>query len=157
MDAEKIDFPKGFYLWQLSFLWEKQMKVLLKKFQLSFPQYIILKGIFTLSTEKKEVGNKIETEANNINQILLSEYSGFEPMNVSKILCKLEETNRIKRKQNLKDLRSNQLIITDKGKEELKIIEEKISILDQNLFKSLSRIRKKEFKHLLSLLLKNNF
>lgn len=111
---EKIDFkhislytsPKespGYLLWRISTKWRDSIENVLKPFNLTHPQFVILATLAWLTKD----GNKVS-------QIVIGKMAGLDPNTTSQILRGLEKKKFIKRTQSV-DERSKNPVITSAG------------------------------------------
>lgn len=98
------DESTGFLLWQLTNLWQREIKKSLKDYQLTHTQFSLLASIFWLRK------NSIE-----VTQIGLSTHSKIDTKTTSAVLKTLQKKELINRKENISDTRVKQVDLTKKG------------------------------------------
>ncbi len=101
-EAESI---AGFLLWQVSKLWQQSLAVSLQDIELPPTQAVILANVLRLSEEGREV-----------TQASLSKATKVDRMTASQTLRALEEKRLILRRSSKRDLRTNQVRLTDRGR-----------------------------------------
>jgi hypothetical protein len=69
---EKAEDSSGFLLWQVTNLWQREIKKALEKFDLTHSQFVLLASIHWLTLAKQDV-----------TQILLSTHTKIDPMTTS--------------------------------------------------------------------------
>lgn len=102
-EAETI---AGFLLWQVSKLWQQRLAVSLQDIGLPPTQAVILANVLRLSEEGGEV-----------TQSTLSKATKVDRMTASQTLRALEEKRLITRQSSTKDSRTNQIRLTERGRE----------------------------------------
>jgi len=117
------DHETGLLVWQVSGLWEKQMKVVLGKQGLTYMQFVLLQRL-----------HELETLVKPITQIKLAQYANTEPMLTSKALRVLEEKAWVRRKKDAVDTRANQIVLTEKGIKRMEKALESVLALEQTFF-----------------------
>jgi len=140
--VEQADESSGFLLWKVTTVWQKELKMALEeKYQLNHSQYVLLASIHWLTLHGAHV-----------TQIILSEHTKIEPMNVSKIVQSLMGKGFIDRQTSKEDARAKQIKLTRKGRELAKKAVVTVEAIDAEFFKILGNQTKK-FNQQLSLLL----
>jgi len=114
---EKADESTGFLLWQVTNLWQREIKKALKKFELTHSQFVLLANIHWHTTDKQ-----------NVTQILLSNHTKIDPMTTSTVLRTLQTKGLIKRQEHETDTRAKTVELTETG---LKIIKQAIKTVEQ--------------------------
>lgn len=99
------DSDLGLLLWQASNKWQRELKRVLDKHNLTHVQYILLAGAQGLNGMKKDT-----------TQMSLALFAGTDKMMASKVLRTLEKKMLIKRMENSRDSRAMQIEITSFGK-----------------------------------------
>jgi DNA-binding MarR family transcriptional regulator len=102
-EAETI---AGFLLWQVSKLWQQRLALSLQDLGLPPTQAVILANVLRLSEEGGEV-----------TQSLLSKATKVDRMTASQTLRALEAKRLITRRSSKIDSRTNQIWLTDHGRE----------------------------------------
>jgi DNA-binding MarR family transcriptional regulator len=135
----------GLIIWQLSNLWQRKANSLLQKHNLTHAQFAILDTLNTLSTNSK-----------NIAQNQICEFAGTDKMMTSKIITSLQEKKFVKRSENKEDLRSNNIIITEKGKAVCLKSKAELKAFESSFFSSLDKKEKGFHKKVEALIYNNN-
>jgi DNA-binding MarR family transcriptional regulator len=138
---DRLQDGMGFLFWQVSNVWEKEIKRVLEQFDLSHAQLMILSSVNSLSQQKESV-----------TQILLSEYAKIDPMTTSKVVRSLQNRGYIKRKEYLKDTRAKTVHITEKGQKLLKDAFKEVDRFDKEFFSNLNKASSDFNKKLASIL-----
>ena len=107
--VEKAEESSGFLLWQVTNLWQREIKKALLKYGLTHSQFVLMASIHWLTLNKKEV-----------TQVVLSSHTKIDPMTTSTVLRTLEQKGLIKRQEHLKDTRAKTVVLTDEGKKTVK-------------------------------------
>lgn len=123
--AKAEDSP-GFLLWQVTSLWQREIKKALQPFDLTHSQFVLLASIHWLTLLKKEV-----------TQIVLSEHSKIDPMTTSQVLRTLAAKGIVTRAEHSTDTRAKTVVLTDKGKKLVKPAVTAIEKCDRDFFASL--------------------
>ena len=93
----------GYLLWRVSMQWRNTIEKLLKQYNLTHPQFVVLATIAWLTKDGKKV-----------NQVEVGRMAGLDPNTTSQIVRGLEDKKYIKRKQTV-DERSKNPIVTPLG------------------------------------------
>lgn len=140
---EKAEESTGFLLWQMTNLWQREIKKALKKYELTHSQFVLLASIHWLALDKQSV-----------TQILLSNHTKIDPMTTSTVLRTLQTKGLIKRQEHETDTRAKTVGLTEIGlkniKQAIKIVEQ----FDKSFFGSLGA-GTKEFNIKLTTVLNN--
>ena len=107
--VDKAEDSTGFLLWQLTTLWQREIRKVLEPFDLTHSQYVLLASIHWLSLQRQE-----------ITQILISQHTQIDPMTTSTVLRTLQAKNLLKRREHSSDTRAKSVALTEKGKEIIK-------------------------------------
>ncbi len=141
--VEKAEESTGFLLWQVTNLWQREIKKALKKYELTHSQFVLLASIHWLTLDKQSV-----------TQILISNHTKIDPMTTSTVLRTLQSKGLIKRQEHETDTRAKKVRLTEIGitniKQAIKTVEE----FDKQFFGSLDN-ETKEFNSKLMILLDN--
>lgn len=140
---EKADESTGFLLWQVTNLWQREIKKALKKYQLTHSQFVLLASIHWLTLDKQEV-----------TQILLSNYTKIDPMTTSTVLRTLQTKGLIIRQEHETDTRAKTVVLTETGIKNTKQAIKKVEQFDRQFFSSLAT-ETGDFNNKLSILLEN--
>lgn len=101
------DLTLGFTLWQVSNLWQRELRKKLFPLNLTHAQYLLLQSACRLSEDK-------DLE---ITQIRLAQDTDSDKMMVSKVLRTLETKKLLKRADLKTDNRAKKITVTNKGNE----------------------------------------
>lgn len=101
------DLTLGFTLWQVSNLWQRELRKKLYPLNLTHAQYLLLQSACRLSEDNDE----------EITQIRLAQDTDSDKMMVSKVLRTLETKKLLKRADLKTDNRAKKITVTNKGKE----------------------------------------
>lgn len=102
----KAEDSSGFLLWQVTSLWQRELKKALEEYDLTHSQYVLLASIHWLTLQKQDV-----------TQILLSSHTKIDPMTTSTVLRTLQAKGLLKRQEHATDTRAKTVALTDKGRE----------------------------------------
>ena len=78
--VEKAEESSGFLLWQVTNLWQREIKKALKEFGLTHSQYVLLASIHWLTLHNQEV-----------TQVVLSNHTKIDAMSTSTVLRTLQQ------------------------------------------------------------------
>lgn len=138
--VEKPEESSGFLLWQVTNLWQREIKKALEKYGLTHSQFVLLASIHWLTLHKHEV-----------TQILLSSHTKIDPMTTSTVLRTLQSKGLLQRQEHSTDTRAKTVALTSDGiaviKEAVKTVEQ----FDSDFFRALGA-KTKEFNQYLLLL-----
>lgn len=107
--VEKPEESSGFLLWQVTNLWQRQIKKALEPYGLTHSQFVLLASIHWLSLHQQEV-----------TQIVLSNHTKIDPMTTSTVLRTLQQKGFIQRQEHQTDTRAKTVGLTEEGKEIIK-------------------------------------
>lgn len=102
--VEAADDSSGFLLWQVTNLWQREIRKILEPLDLTHSQFVLLASIQWLTIQKTE-----------ITQILLSHHTKIDPMTTSQVLRTLLSKGLIERREHKTDTRAKVISITAKG------------------------------------------
>ena len=103
--ARAEDSP-GFLLWQVTTLWQREIKKALAPYNLTHSQFVLLASTHWLLLHGSEV-----------TQIVLSQHTGIDPMTTSTVLRNLQSKGLIRRREHDTDTRAKSVDITAEGRE----------------------------------------
>jgi DNA-binding MarR family transcriptional regulator len=115
--VEKAEESTGFLLWQVTNLWQREIKKALEQYGLTHSQFVLLASIHWLTLNEQ-----------NVTQILLSNHTKIDPMTTSTVLRTLQAKGFVKRKEHETDTRAKTVGLTETG---LKIIKQAIITVEQ--------------------------
>lgn len=116
----------GFLLWTVSTTWRSSIEAVLKQFDLTHPQFVVLA---TLGWLTKDGGL--------VTQAIIGKMAGLDPNTTSQIIKGLEQKELIKRQQS-SDGRAKNPLLTRKGSETLVKALPAVEKQDTQFFDSLS-------------------
>ncbi len=102
---EKAEDSSGFLLWQVTNLWQREIKKALVAFDLTHSQYVLMASIHWLSLHGVEV-----------TQIVLSSHTKIDPMTTSTVLRSLQSRGLVDRHEHATDTRAKTVALSEKGK-----------------------------------------
>ena len=106
---EKAEDSTGFLLWQVTNLWQREIRKALEKYDLTHSQFVLLASIAWLIKQKKDV-----------TQVLLSDHSKIDPMTTSTVLRALQKKGLVQRQEHATDTRAKTVALTEDGKKTIK-------------------------------------
>jgi DNA-binding MarR family transcriptional regulator len=139
--VEKPEESSGFLLWQVTNLWQREIKKSLEQHGLTHTQFVLLASILWLCLHKQEV-----------TQIVLSEHTKIDPMTASTVLRTLQQKGFIKRQEHATDTRAKTVILTDEGKKIIKKAVVTVEHFDNHFFSILGKKVSELNKNLITLL-----
>ncbi len=123
---EKPEVSSGFLLWQVTNLWQREIKKALEKYDLTHSQFVLLASIHWFSLNNQ-----------NATQILLSNHTKIDPMTTSTVLRTLQAKGLITRQEHETDTRAKTVILTEAGLQKIKPAIETVEQFDKLFFGSL--------------------
>ncbi|PZX94062.1 MarR family transcriptional regulator [Flavobacterium aquariorum] len=139
--VEKPEESSGFLLWQVTNLWQRQIKKALEPYGLTHSQFVLLASIHWLSVHQQEV-----------TQIVLSNHTKIDPMTTSTVLRTLQQKGFIQRQEHLTDTRAKTVGLTEEGKEIIKKAVITVEKFDTEFFSILGNKTTELNKNLITLL-----
>lgn len=139
--VEKTEESSGFLLWQVTNLWQRQIKKALEQYNLTHSQFVLMASIHWLTIHKQEV-----------TQIVLSDHTKIDPMTTSTVLRTLQQKGLILRQEHLTDTRAKTVELTESGKETIKKAIVTVENFDKEFFSLLGSKTIEMNKNLLTLL-----
>jgi len=121
--VEKPEESSGFLLWQVTNLWQREIKKALEQYGLTHSQFVLMASIHWLALHKVEV-----------TQIILSEHTKIDPMTTSTVLRTLQQKGLIQRQEHLTDTRAKTVGLTETGKEIVKKAVVTVEQFDKDFF-----------------------
>lgn len=115
--VEKPEDSSGFLLWQVTNLWQREIKKALEEYGLTHSQFVLMASIHWLYLHKTEV-----------TQIVLSTHTKIDPMTTSTVLRTLQQKGFIQRQEHLTDTRAKTVALTEEG---VKLIKKAIITIEQ--------------------------
>jgi DNA-binding MarR family transcriptional regulator len=138
---DKAEDSSGFLLWQVTNLWQREIKKALEKHGLTHSQFVLLASIHWLTLAKQDV-----------TQILLSSHTKIDPMTTSTVLRTLQTKGFLKRQEHHTDTRAKTVSLTDKGIKTVMQAVKTVEQFDDEFFSPLGK-QTADFNRKLSLLL----
>ena len=138
---DKAEDSSGFLLWQVTNLWQREIKKALEKFDLTHSQFVLLASIHWLSLNNHEV-----------TQVVLSSHTKIDPMTTSTVLRTLQIKGLLKRQEHSTDTRAKSVALTDEGKKVIKQAVIAVEKFDEEFFSVLGT-KTKDFNKKLMMLL----
>jgi DNA-binding MarR family transcriptional regulator len=123
---ENAEDSSGFLLWQVTNLWQREIRKALEKYDLTHSQYVLLASIHWLTLHHQEV-----------TQIILSSHTKIDPMTTSTVLRTLQLKNLIQRQEHTKDTRAKTVTLTEEGKKIVKQAVKAVEKFDGDFFRPL--------------------
>ena len=124
--VEKPEDSSGFLLWQVTNLWQREIKKALEEYGLTHSQYVLLASIHWLTIHNREV-----------TQIVLSDHTKIDPMTTSTVLRTLQQKGLILRQEHVTDTRAKTVALTEEGKTIIKKAVVTVEKFDTGFFASL--------------------
>jgi MarR family transcriptional regulator, organic hydroperoxide resistance regulator len=123
---EKAEESTGFLLWQVTNLWQREIKKALEKYELTHAQFVLLASIHWLTLDKQ-----------NVTQILLANHTKIDPMTTSTVLRTLQKKGLIERQEHATDTRAKTVGLTETGLKATKQAIKTVEQFDKLFFASL--------------------
>ena len=139
--VEKAEESSGFLLWQVTNLWQREIKKALKQFGLTHSQFVLLASSHWLTLHKEEV-----------TQVVLSNHTKIDPMTTSTVLRTLQQKGFIQRQEHLTDTRAKTVELTEEGKTVIKKAVVAVEKFDVEFFSLLGNKTAELNKNLITLL-----
>ena len=139
--VEKPEESSGFLLWQVTNLWQREIKKALEQYGITHSQFVLMASIHWLTLHQQEV-----------TQIILSSHTKIDPMTTSTVLRTLQQKGFIQRKEHATDTRAKLVELTEKGIEIIKKAVVTVEKFDKEFFSILDNKTSELNKNLLNLL-----
>jgi DNA-binding MarR family transcriptional regulator len=139
--VEKSEDSSGFLLWQVTNLWQREIKKALEPYGLTHSQFVLMASIHWLSLQKLSV-----------TQIVLSSHTKIDPMTTSTVLRTLQTKGFLQRQEHLTDTRAKTVELTAEGRKVTKQAVKTIEAFDKAFFATLGDKTNLFNKQLLTLL-----
>ncbi|TGK12447.1 MarR family transcriptional regulator [Leptospira fletcheri] len=134
---DKAEDSPGFLLWQVSNLWQREIRKILEPLDLTHAQFVVLAVTYWLEC------SGVETT-----QIRISDQAKTDPMSTSTALRTLEGKKMVSRFAHDSDTRAKLVRVTSEGKNLLKVAVQKVEAFDERFFAPLGNRRKDFLKGL---------
>ncbi|TGL56423.1 MarR family transcriptional regulator [Leptospira ognonensis] len=121
--VEKAEDSSGFLLWQVTSLWQREIRNTLEPLALTHSQFVLLASILWLSLQQKEV-----------TQVLLSDHTKIDPMTTSTVIRTLMQKGYVDRREHSTDTRAKSVRLTTGGEKITKVAIKKIESFDHDFF-----------------------
>jgi DNA-binding MarR family transcriptional regulator len=135
------DDSSGFLLWQVTSLWQREIRKTLDKFDLTHSQFVLLASVFWFS-EQKQLATQVQ----------LSSHTKIDPMTTSTVLRTLQAKGFLARAEHATDTRAKTVEITEAGKKVIRPAVKAIEAFDRRFFAVLGDKTKEFNKRLITLL-----
>lgn len=139
--VEKAEESTGFLLWQVTNLWQREIKKALEPFNLTHSQFVLMASIHWLTLHKQDV-----------TQILLSAHTKIDPMTTSTVLRTLQTKGFIQRQEHMTDTRAKTVGLTSNGKKIIKQAVKTVETFDKTFLARLGNKTQLFNEQLLTLL-----
>lgn len=139
--VEKAEDSSGFLLWQVTNLWQREIKKALEHYDLTHSQFVLLASIHWLTLQKQDV-----------TQILLSSHTKIDPMTTSTVLRTLQAKGLLQRHEHSTDTRAKTVALTENGKRMIKQAVKTVENFDKTFFSTLGNKTQTFNEQLLTLL-----
>jgi len=140
--VESAEDSSGFLLWQVTNLWQREIRKTLEKFDITHSQFVLMASTHWLTLQKQDV-----------TQILLSSHTKIDPMTTSTVLRTLQTKGLIVRQEHATDTRAKTVALTDNGKKIIKQAVKAVEKFDREFFSVLGE-KTSDFNKKLLILLK---
>lgn len=107
--VDKAEDSSGFLLWQVTNLWQREIRKTLAPYNLTHSQFVLMASIHWLTLNKQEV-----------TQIILSGHTKIDPMTTSTVVRTLQQKGFVQRQEHTTDTRAKTVMLTKSGKELIK-------------------------------------
>lgn len=122
----KAEDSSGFLLWQVTNLWQREIRKALEPFDLTHSQFVLLASTHWLTLNNLEV-----------TQILLSSHTKIDPMTTSTVLRTLQTKGLLQRQEHLTDTRAKTVTLTNQGNKLVKHAVKAVEAFDKTFFDAL--------------------
>lgn len=121
--VETPEESSGFLLWQVTNLWQREIRKALEKYELTHSQFVLLASMLWLSQQKLSV-----------TQVLLSNHTKIDPMTTSTVLRTLQKKGLIQRQEHETDTRAKTVELTTAGQKMAKLAVKTVEHFDGQFF-----------------------
>ena len=139
-----VELPEessGFLLWQVTNLWQREIKKALVPYGLTHSQFVLMASIHWMALHKVDV-----------TQVVLSAHTKIDPMTTSTVLRTLQEKGLVQRQEHSTDTRAKTVGLTDEGKKVIKKAVVTVEKFDHEFFSALGNKVSDLNKNLIALL-----
>lgn len=123
---EKAEDSSGFLLWQVTNLWQREIRKALEKYELTHAQFVLMASTHWLTLQNQDV-----------TQVLLSSHTKIDQMTTSTVLRTLQAKGLLKRAEHSTDTRAKTVALTDEGKKIIKQAVKTVEKFDEEFFSPL--------------------
>lgn len=124
--VERAEDSSGFLLWQVTNLWQREIKKALEEYDLTHSQFVLLASTLWLSSQKQDV-----------TQIVLSQHTKIDPMTTSTVLRTLQSKGLLVRQEHSTDTRAKTVALTDNGVKVAQLAVKAVEKFDKQFFEPL--------------------
>ncbi len=124
--VETPEESSGFLLWQVTNLWQREIRKALEKYELTHSQFVLLASMLWLSQQKISV-----------TQVLLSNHTKIDPMTTSTVLRTLQKKGLVQRQEHASDTRAKTVELTAAGQKMAKLAVKTVEHFDGQFFEPL--------------------
>lgn len=124
--VERAEDSSGFLLWQVTNLWQREIKKALEEYDLTHSQFVLLASTLWLSSQKQDV-----------TQVVLSQYTKIDPMTTSTVLRTLQSKGLLLRQEHSTDTRAKTVALTDEGVKVAQLAVKTVEKFDKQFFEGL--------------------
>lgn len=124
----RAEDSSGFLLWQVTNLWQREIKKALEPYSLTHSQFVLMASIHWLTLHKHDV-----------TQVLLSSHTNIDPMTTSTVLRTLQTKGLLQRQEHATDTRAKTVGLTDEGKKIIKQAVKTVEAFDRLFFEKLGQ------------------
>lgn len=141
--VETPEESSGFLLWQVTNLWQREIKKALEIYDLTHSQFVLLASTLWLSMHNEDV-----------TQVVLSNHTKIDPMTTSTVLRTLQAKGLLRRQEHATDTRAKTVKLTTEGKKMAEFAVKTVEKFDSDFFQSLGDNLTDFNKQLMALLAK---
>lgn len=125
--VERAEDSSGFLLWQVTNLWQREIRKALEAYDITHSQFVLLASIQWLSQQKQEV-----------TQVLLASHTKIDPMTTSTVLRTLESKGLVERQSHATDTRAKTVSLTENGRKTVRQAVKTVEDFDRAFFRPVS-------------------
>lgn len=130
--VDSVEESTGFLLWQVTNLWQREIRLALEKYDLTHSQFVLLASTLWLTRE-----NQLVT------QVILSGHTKIDPMTTSTVLRTLQKKGLLQRLEHPTDTRAKTVALTGAGLQITKLAVKTVEQFDHDFFSRLGADKKK--------------
>jgi MarR family transcriptional regulator, organic hydroperoxide resistance regulator len=121
--VDKAEDNTGFLLWQVTSLWQREIRKALEPYDLTHSQFVLLASVHWLTLQGQAV-----------TQILLSTHTRIDPMTTSTVLRTLQSKALVRREEHCTDTRAKVVVLTEAGKKTVHGAVKAVESFDREFF-----------------------